>query len=84
MVYLRVRITSVNGLATALIALISLALVHWIIKRGTRKVGTAIGSALRAPIRALLTRYYRRKVIRQMLEEKRKQGIPPLENSDVP
>ena len=73
-----------NGLATALIALSSLVLLHWLIKRGARKVGTAIGSALRAPIRALLTRYYRRKVIRQIQEEKRKQGIPPLENSDVP
>ena len=73
-----------NGLATALIALGSLVLLHWLIKRGARKVGTAIGSALRAPMRALFTRYNRRKVIHQVQEEKRRRGIPPLENSDMP
>ena len=73
-----------NGLATALIALSSLVLLHWLVKRGTRKVSTAVGSSLRAPVTALLTRYYRRKIVRQMEDEKRKQGIPPLENSNIP
>lgn len=84
MVRCRLEYNAVSGLATALIALSSLVLLHWLIKRGTRKVGTAVGSSLRAPVRAFLTRYYRRKVIRQVEEEKRKQGIPPLENSDIP
>ncbi len=79
-----VRIIPVDGIVTALIGLISLVILHWVIKLGARKVGTAISSVLRAPIRALLTSYYRRKVIRQIREEKQKQGIPPLENSDIP
>jgi len=74
----------VNGLTTALLGVASLVLLHWLIKRGTRKVGSATGSALKAPVRALLTRYYRRKVIRQTQQERRKRGIPPLENSDIP
>jgi hypothetical protein len=82
MVYLRVRIMSVNGLATALIALSGLVLLHWLIKRGARKVGTAIGSALRAPTRALLTRYYRRKVIRQIQEKNGSRAFRHSKNSD--
>jgi len=74
----------VNELATVLIALSSLVILHWLIKRGARKVGTAFGSAIRSPLRALLTRYYRRKVINQLQEKRQKQGIPPLENSDMP
>jgi hypothetical protein len=74
----------VNGLAAALIALGSLVVLHWLIKGITRKIGRAVGSSLRAPVKALLTRYYRRKVIHQMEDEKRNQGIPPLENSDIP
>ena len=74
-------------LAEILFGLAGLFLVHWIIRQGSRKagksVGKFVGAALRGPLRSTLTRYYRRKVIRQMQEERRRQGLPPLENTDV-
>jgi len=77
----------VRELATILFALVSLLVFHLLIQQGTRKVGRgigkAVGSVLRAPVRLLLTKYYRRKVIRQLQERRRQQGLPPLENPDI-
>ena len=74
-------------LATVLLALAGLAIFHYVLQRGTRKVGRAIGkriaSVLRSPLRRVLAIYYRRKVIRQLQEQRRKQGLPPLENPDT-
>jgi hypothetical protein len=74
-------------LATILFALAVLFVLHWLIHEGSRKTGRAIGRAagslLRAPFRLVLTKYYRRKIIRQRQEERRKRGVPPLENPDM-
>jgi len=77
----------VSQLATILFALAALAVFHWLLQQGTRKLGRAIGkrigSALRAPLRFVLTKYYRQKVIRELQHQRRKQGLPPLENTDM-
>ena len=75
-------------LATILLALVLFLVVHTFLQLGTRKLGRAIGKGigfiLRPPLRAVLTKYYRRKVIRQLQENRQKQGVPPLENPDIP
>ena len=74
-------------LAAILVALVLMGLFHWLVQRGSRKagraIGRAIGSVLRAPLRFVLTKYYRRKVIRQQQEQRRKEGLPPFENPNL-
>ncbi len=71
-------------LAEILFALLGLALLHWGIQTGLRKAGTSIGkligAALRPLLRRSLTAYYTKKVTRQMQEQRRADGVPPLEN----
>ena len=57
--------------------------IQWSTRQAGRKVGRVIGSVLRTPLRAVLTPYYRKKAIRQLQEQRRKQGLPPLENTDL-
>ena len=52
-------------------------------RRAGRRLGRLVGSVLRSPLRAVLTLYYRRKAVRQLQEQRRKQGLPPLENTDL-
>jgi hypothetical protein len=72
---------------TILFAIAALLILHWSLQQGSRKVGQKLGKliglVLRAPLRAVLTPYYRRKVIRQMQKERQNQGVPPLENTDM-
>jgi hypothetical protein len=78
----------VSQFVTVLVGLATLLLFHlfvqWGSRRVGRRVGKSIGSLLRAPLRTVLTAYYRRKVIREFQEQRRKQGLPPLENIDMP
>jgi hypothetical protein len=77
----------VNQLPTIIVGLAAFLALHlfiqWGSRRAGRKLGRLIGSALRSPLRAVLTPFYRRKAIRQLQERRRKQGFPPLENTDL-
>jgi len=77
----------VNAWVETLIALLGLVTLHLALRRGGRELGRGlvkgVFAVIREPLRKLLTVYYRRKVIRQMQEERRKQGLPPLENPDT-
>jgi len=77
----------VNVWVETLVALLSLIALHLALRRGGRELGRGLVKGLfaviREPLRKSLTVYYRRKAIRQMQEERRKQGLPPLENPDT-
>ena len=74
-------------LAIILVGLVALLVLHLFIQWGSRQVGRRlarlIGSLLGPPLRMLLTPYYREKAIRQLQERRRKQGLPPLENTEL-
>ena len=57
--------------------------IQWGSRRAGRRLGRLVASVLRSPLRAVLTLYYRRKAVRQLQEQRRKQGLPPLENTDL-
>lgn len=65
-------------------ALFCLALVHWgfsaAAKRIRRGVGNLTSAAVRPSLHRTLTAYYRRKVTKAVPEQRRKDGVPPLEN----
>jgi hypothetical protein len=79
---------AVNVWVETLVALLGLIALHLALRRVGREVGRGlvkgVFAIIREPLRKLLTVYYRGKVIRQMQEERRKQGLPPLENPEHP
>ena len=66
------------------IAVFCLALVHWgfaaAAKRLRKGIGNVVSATVRAPLRLTLTSHSQSKVIQQMQEQRRKEGVPPLEN----
>lgn len=72
------------ALVGIVLGLACLVLVHYGInlmaRRASRSVGKTVGTLARPGLRWFLTAYYRRRVIQQLQAERKKQGIPPLEN----
>lgn len=75
------------NLLAIILGLVALLILHlffqWSTQQIGRKLARLIGSLLRKPFRILLKPYYRKKAIRQFQERRRKQGLPPLENTDL-
>jgi hypothetical protein len=65
-------------------AVLLLLFLHWGLQEGTRRAGKSIarglGKMLRPGLRRGLTWKYRRKAVAQMREQRKKAGVPPLEN----
>jgi len=65
-------------------ALLCLGMLHfgfqYLSRKAAKGVGRGAGAVIRPGLQRILTRYYRRRVIRRMQEERKQQGIPPLEN----
>ena len=61
-------------------ALLGLALMHFGFQALTRRAGRGVGNALRAGLRRLTTKRYRRKVAGQVQCQQSKDEAPPLEN----
>jgi hypothetical protein len=74
---------AVNVWVETLVALLGLTALHRVGREVGRGLVKGVFAIIREPLRKLLTVSYRRKVIRQMQEERRKQGLPPLENPDL-
>jgi hypothetical protein len=68
--------------AILFIALVALLIVpHYLLRKASRKYGPGIVRRIVSRcFRPILTIYYRRKVIRQMEDERKAKGLPPLEN----
>ena len=68
-------------------ALFLLLFVHWGFHAASRRLGRGVGRGVRKLVRPglrnFLTIYYRRKAIAQAEEQRKKTGIPPLENSHL-
>jgi hypothetical protein len=70
-------------LAIMLVALAGFALAHYIFTRVGRGAGKLVFLAIRKPLIRVMTPRYRKKAIRQLQEERKKRGLPPMENPDV-
>jgi len=67
-------------LGAILIGLFILIAVHLAFRSAGRGLAKVLFSLIRAPLIKLLTPYYKRKAIRKIQEERRAQGLPPIEN----
>ena len=75
------------NLLAIILGLVALLILHLFFQWGTQQIGRKlarlIGSLLRKPLHILLAPYHRKMAIRQFQERRRKQGLPPLENTDL-
>jgi hypothetical protein len=72
--------------AILFIALVALLIVlpHYLIRKVSRKYGPkVVRSVMNRSFRPILTIYFRRKVTRQIQDERKANGLPPLENPHV-